>query len=194
MQLKSSIGPCVYGQPFDKGLRYYFEINRAVNPAEYPKIATPLGLIYRGVGRLLVDSYFEQVLGIWFYQICNIVFKAIKTALVYRASLPAINHHFGIGHRTFKNNEYLFTSYTIGKKFMFVLPLFFIFDFIVAVIIGSKALLFPVRGDCNFGPHAAFSAFSAIEIPVYGMVFIRSGEVFDNGFLRKCAETHQGTK
>src|SRR5687768_8464787 len=103
------------------------------------------------------------------------VIKAVKTTLVYGSSELTINFDFSVGHHSFKNQLNLFISPGfICFKMIAIQPLLIRFFLVMAIIITTKSLQFPLRWYRYFGPFTAIHSLGTKEFPLNSMVFIRS--------------------
>src|SRR5690606_1064990 len=90
-----------------------------------------------------------------------------------------INLYLGVGHSPFKNKLYrLIFPVRIRNECMLIIANFIFLEiFLPAIVIGTKALGFPVGWYRYFTPGPAIGTTAHHKIPIYGMVFIDTRKI-----------------
>ena len=96
----------------------------------------------------------------------------------------AIDLYFGVRHRAFEHNEHpLLFPLGFYLELVFVESFFVALILLLSVVVGAESFQLPVGRHGNFCPLSAVSSAGAVEIPIYGVVFVRAGEELGFGLL-----------
>src|SRR5690554_5676985 len=95
--------------------RHYLQKNRPENTSEDPEICLPLCFINRFIGRMFGNINLQNVFTTISQQLADIIFKPVKSSLMYFSCRLAVDLYPGVGHRSVKNNIHSFTFPTGGN-------------------------------------------------------------------------------
>ena len=99
-----SITQSIHCNPIDMFLWFYFKPYRTIDTAKQPPVSFTLGSIYRFIGRMLTDAYFQPVLAPKIQEPGYIIGETIKTSLMNRSCYTIVHQNFSISHYPIKND------------------------------------------------------------------------------------------